>query len=199
MFLVARHDDIDGVRESLLRGLRHALGPSEGDEAFERHILLAVRIHKAAGLNQTVIGEGKGWVQYFEEHFPQGRNSPVDAQCLWEDWRVGLVKNESPRLRVSITHGQPWLHWYRETPASICVNLESMWDDFEASVESFVALLGQDDVRCAEAVTRWRARSWTIRQLTSGPTAHLPVLSYSTSATFSASAAGPLPPYGSTE
>lgn len=158
--------DLQGIRDSLLRGLRVELGPEDGDVAFERHILLAVRFHRAAGLNQTVTGEGLGWQQYFDEYFPKRPEwVPEDETRLWTDWRVGLVKWETPKRGVTVTHGQPEAHWYREPAGTLCVNLESMWDDFEESVESFVDLLERDDARRAEAVGRWHQRSWTVRRL----------------------------------
>ena len=67
--------------------------------------------------------------------------------------------------RVALTHGQPGVHSYRESSDSLCINLESMWDDFEASVDSLMDLLDEDARRCAEALERWRARSWTVRPL----------------------------------
>ena len=159
-------ETLSKIRESLLRGLGGKLRPDQGEAAFERHILLAVRVHKAAGLNQTVTGEGKGWCQYFEEHFPKRpERRPEDAKLLWDDWRVGLVKWEAPKGGVTVTHGQPEAHWYREPDGTLCINLESIWDDFTTSVESFLALLRQDEGRRAEALRRWRERSWVVRQL----------------------------------
>ena len=64
-------ETLSKIRKSLLRGLGDQLRPDQGEAAFERHVLLAVRFHYAAGLNQTVTGEGNGWSQYFEEHFPK--------------------------------------------------------------------------------------------------------------------------------
>jgi hypothetical protein len=186
-------DELKAIRQSLLRRLRVPVGPEDGEEAFERHILLAVRFHKAAGLNQTIGGEGRGWCQYFDEHFPKGAlwNSG-DAQILWEDWRVGLLKWETPKSRIAVTHGQPEAHWYREPRGTLCINLESMWDNFESSVASFLGLLQQDDARRAEAVTRWKARSWIVRQLEVGSS---PYDKFTSGASVgSASAIAPPPP-----
>lgn len=82
-------DDIKAIRMSLLRrlGTGAPLGPDEGEFAFERHILLAIRVHSAAALNQTRSGETKGWIEYFEEHFPK------------------------PSGWNAVTHGQPKAHF----------------------------------------------------------------------------------------
>lgn len=186
-------ETLSKIRESLLRGLGGKLRPDQGEAAFERHILLAVRVHKAAGLNQTVTGEGKGWCQYFEEHFPKRpERRPEDAKLLWDDWRVGLVKWEAPKGGVTVTHGQPEAHWYREPDGTLCLNLESMRDDFAASVENFLALLRRDEGRRTEALRRWRERDWVVRQLVI-PETH-PLRGFrSTSAASSATAMAPPP------
>jgi hypothetical protein len=157
-------DEVKRLRASLLRKLRVRV--KDGEEAAERHILLSVRFHRAAGLNQTEHGETRGWVQFFEEHFPKRSQwRPDDAERLWEHWRLGLVKWESPRSGVMMTHAQPEAHWHRLPDETLCVNLESMWDDFEASADSFVTLLRADDVRRAQAVERWRKRQWVVREI----------------------------------
>jgi len=186
--------DLDGIRHSLLRGLRPPgpLGPEDGELAFERHILLAIRFHRAAGLNQRArVGEeGKGWRQYFNEYFPKRRGwKQGDEQLLWTDWRCGLVKWETPKSKVAVTHGQPDWHWHREPSGTLCINLESMWLDFETSVERFLAALRDDDERRGEAVRRWRERSWTIRPLEVA--SHPSGLTIATSTTQSASAIAP--------
>jgi hypothetical protein len=158
-------DEVKRLKASLLRRLR--IAPKNGDEAAERHILLAVRFHHAAILNQTVTGEGKGWVEFFKDHFPK-RSSvrlPDDADRLWLNWRLGLVKGEGPLSGVTMTHGQPEAHWHREPDEALCIDLESMWDDFEASVESFAALLRRNDQRRERAVARWRNSEWAVRRL----------------------------------
>ena len=157
-------DDVKRIRASLLRKLR--VKPKDGEEAAERHILLAVRFHRAAGLNQTEHGETKGWVQFFDEHFPKRPGWRTDdAERLWLHWRLGLVKWEAPRKGVTMTHGQPEAHSYREPDGTLCIDLESMWDDFEAAVDSFARRLRVDDERRAHAVERWRKRQWTVRHL----------------------------------
>ncbi|MEX2644660.1 MAG: hypothetical protein WD249_00190 [Gaiellaceae bacterium] len=192
---LATRDDIEPIKKSLLRGLRIPLGPKDGDAAFERHILLVVRFHRAARLNQTVTGEGKGWAQFFAEHFPkrpEWRDS--DADLLWTDWRVTLVKDETPASGVTVAHGEPHVHWHREPTGTLCVNLESMWDDFERSVESFLSLLQRDAERRKVAVQRWQSRSWTVRPLAFAPVSG-DLVRFTTSAAHSvtATAIGPPP------
>lgn len=185
------------LRSSLLRNLRRDLGPEDGEEAFDRHILLAVRIHRAAGLNQAKAdGEGDGRRRYFVDYFPEGRNSVEDANYLWKEWRTRLLKHESPR---GITHGQPHAHWQRLPEGGFCVNLESMWDDFEHSVEAFVEALKTDERRRAMVMQRWRDRAWTIRDLPLYPSEQLypsPTLypgSYGASGTSAATAMSAAP------
>jgi len=125
------------LRSSLLRRLGPQLGPTDGDEAFDPHILLAVRIHRAAGLNcRSGDGEGDGWRRYFVDYFPEGRNSAEDADWLWSEWRTRLLKHESPR---GITHGKRSAHWQSLPEGGFVVDLESMWSDFRHSVNAFVA------------------------------------------------------------
>ena len=125
--------ELESLRGSLLRNLRRELGPQEGLEAFECHILLAVRIHRAAGLDaRESRSGGQAWRRYVVEYFPPGRNARSDADFLWTEWRTRLVKHESPR---GITHGQSHAHWLPLPEGGFCVNLESMWDDFEYSVD----------------------------------------------------------------
>jgi hypothetical protein len=151
--------------------LRRPLSHEAGDEAFERHILLAVRVHRAAGLNARASDkEGQAWRRYFVDYFPPGRNSDADARFLWENWRTRLLKHESP---IGITHGQESLHWYPLDGAGFCVNLESMWDDFEYSVDRFLEDLAADKQRRGLVVRRWRERSWTVRKVTLYPSKRL--------------------------
>ncbi len=60
-------------------------------------------VHRAARLNQTVSGEGNGWTQFVTDYFPVGRNSEDDAKLLWVDWRVGLVKEETPYGGIALS------------------------------------------------------------------------------------------------
>jgi hypothetical protein len=163
--------ELTELRASLMRNLRRPLGPEDGEEAFDCHILLAVRIHRAAGLNARASDRaGQGWRRYFLDYFPPDRNAASDADFLWKNWRTRLLKHESP---VGITHGQESLHWYPLPDGGFCVDLESMWDDFEYSVDRFLAALSADERRRAEVLRRWRERSWTVRKLTLYPSERL--------------------------
>jgi hypothetical protein len=155
----------------LLRNLRRPLGPEDGDEAFDCHILLAVRIHRAAGLNARASDrEGQAWRRYFVAYFPEGRNSDADANFLWKEWRTEMLKHESPR---GIAHGQSGAHWYPLPEGGFCVNLESMWDDFEFSVDRFLEALQADERHRTEVLRRWRERSWTVRRIELHPSERL--------------------------
>lgn len=73
-----------------------------------------------------------------------------------------MLKHECP---VAVAHGQSGAHWYRLPGGAFCVNLESMWDDFEDSADRFVEALQVDEKHCAEVLQRWRDRSRTVRRL----------------------------------
>jgi hypothetical protein len=152
--------DLVGIRSSLLGGLRVKLTPQQGVEAFERHQLLAIRFHRAARLNGRAGDcEGQGWSRYFAEHFPRG---DTQARLLWSEWRVPLLKDETPGKGIAITHGQPQTHW-KMTDRGFCIDLESMWDDYEQSVDNFVAMLASEAGRRRVGIDRWRARQWTVQ------------------------------------
>jgi hypothetical protein len=148
--------ELEALRGALLFGLHVSL-PAEnpGYAAFERHQLLAIRFHRAARLNAPREGEGQGWRTYFREHFPRG---DAHAPLLWEDWRVQLLKDESPGKRVLVSHGQPEWHWKLDSRQRLFIDLESMWEDFERSVESFIGLLAFDDERRSKTLQEWRRR-----------------------------------------
>jgi hypothetical protein len=155
--------ELADFRASLLHNLSRPLGPEDGDEAFECHILLTVRIHRAARLNQRCSDKQfEGWRRYFADYFPDGRNSPDDADFLWEEWRVGMLKDDLPH---GITHGHSEAHWLPLPGRGFVVNLESMWDDFNYSVDRLVETLDADDARRKVVLQRWRERSWTVRQI----------------------------------
>ncbi len=171
MFMQSSPFELLRLRDSLLHNLRRHLGPEDGDEAFDRHILLAVRVHRAAGLNaRKSEGEGAAWQRYFVDYFPAGRNSPTDADFLWREWRTRLLKHESPR---GIAHGQSHAHWHPLPGGGFCVNLESMWDDFEYSAARFLEALQADESRCEVVLRRWRERSWTVRPIPVAPSERL--------------------------
>ncbi len=153
------------MRASLLRRGRPNVGPEQGDEAFDQHILLAISVHRAAGLYRTG-GDGDTWRKYVTAFFPEGRNSAEDAQKLWTGWRTSLLKSEQPIL--PITHGQPDAHWQRENGHPV-LNLEDAWDDFEYSVGRFVEHLRTHPADRAQTLRRWRERSWTVRQVRLDP------------------------------
>jgi hypothetical protein len=161
------HDEgrLDALKTSLLHRLRPdvQLGADEGDEAFDRHLLLAARVHRAARLNQRGTREGDGWRQFIEAYFPSGRNGRADADRLWKKWRVGLLKDYVPLDGVAVTHGQPEAHWQRDSQGAFVVNLESMWDDFEYAVDQFIAVIAADKKQAAVVRRRWLSRTWTVR------------------------------------
>ncbi len=161
----ALDDELRELRDALMSGGRPQLTREQGAEAFERHMLLASRIHRAARLNQRVSdGEGEAWVRYVEDHFPPTRRA--DAKLLWDDWRTTLLKDESPGGQVAVTHLSPNAHWGRTSNGQLVIDLESMWDDFAASVESFVGSLCADPERRTIALHRFRERVWIVQEFT---------------------------------
>lgn len=154
--------DLERVRRTLLHGLRVSLGPEQGWEAFERHQLLTIRFHHAARLNAPRVGERVGWRQYFDAYFPRGGEH---GRLLFERWRTTLIKDEFPAAGVAITHGQRDAHW-EMTEIGLIVNLESMWDDFEISVDRFVEALAQDDSHRALTLEALDKTGWTVRPVT---------------------------------
>lgn len=154
--------DLTKLRESLLRKLRVNLGPGQDNDAFERHQLLAIRFHRAARLNlPNAPSETTGWVQYLEEHFPKGKEH---AERLWIYWRISLLKNECPGSRVVISHGQPHFHWQIVDPgARLYINLESMWDDFERSVDHFLRMLSTNPERQEAALAWWAKHQYSVQ------------------------------------
>jgi hypothetical protein len=159
-------DELDALKSSLLHRLRlpTPLAPNEGDAAFDQHVLLATKIHRAALLNaRSSDGQGDGWVRFLTTYFPSGRNGMADAQLLWDDWRTGLLKDRAPRAHVSLTHGHPEQHWKLDSYAALCIELESMWDDFEYAVNQFVQALRSDKARARIVLSRYEKRTWTER------------------------------------
>lgn len=146
---------------SLLRGGRPQLTAEQGEEAFDRHVLLAARVHRASRLNQAAGDrEGQAWRRYFEQHFPRLRH--LQADVLWADWRCALVKDDTPGPRVVLAHGSQRTHFTRDESGRLLVDLESMWDDFAESVDSFVASLERDRRRRTIVLRRYRERVWTV-------------------------------------
>ena len=186
-------DELVELRESLLRRLRVDLRFDQGDEAFEAHQRLTSRFHRAAKLNTAEKqGDRKAWCRYFGEFLP---DRSEHAELLFERWRCTLVKDEMPGAGVVITHGQPDTHWL-STNLGLCINLESMWDDFEASVGRFVESLRDNDQLRERTLDRFRARRWTVERVTATVMVHPPLVpnrvrgSYGELTSFPASASG---------
>jgi hypothetical protein len=155
-------DELDLLRASLSRGLAFDLSADQGDEAFERHQLLAIRFHRAARLNVPAgIGERNGWCRYFDEHFPRGGEH---GALLFDKWRCTLVKDERPGGGIVITHGQPEVHWL-QTDRGLCINLETMRDDFVASVDHLIGACN-DEERRAATLEAFRNRQWSVQSVT---------------------------------
>lgn len=159
--------DLAELRAALLRDLGVELQPSQGDQAFERHQLLAIRFNRAARLNRRSADKRDGliWCRYFDEHVPRRIEH---AQLLWDEWRVPLLKDETPGEGVAISHGQPELHW-QLTTHGLFLNLESLWDDYAASVEHFVAMLDADAKRRKIALERWHKLRWAVQTVSVEP------------------------------
>lgn len=154
--------ELAALRNYLLRGRPRALRPDEGDEAFQQHKLLATAVHRAAKLDQQKAeSETDAWVRYVTRHFPPGRNDADDARLLFGDWRTSLLKEDTPGPRVAITHGQSVIHWKRDQHGRLCLNLEDVWDDYTASVGSFIAYL-RVSPRRKVVLARWRKQRWAI-------------------------------------
>jgi hypothetical protein len=153
--------DLAEMRAGLLSGLRVDLGPDQGRDAFERHQLLAIRFHRAARLNAPREGERAGWRLYFREHFPRGDDK--EAKLLWDRWRCALIKDEYPGPGVAISHGQPHAHWKVVEPGGLFINLESMWDNFEESVDSFIEMLDREPARRVGAIEWWTNRQYSVQ------------------------------------
>lgn len=163
---MALDPDLAHLKAGLLRGLRVDLAPDHGQDAFERHQLLAIRFHRVARLNAPDETEKRGWMRYFGEHFPHGDEH---AELLWVRWRIALVKDEYPGPGVAISHDQPHAHWKMVEPGGLFINLESMWDDFEKSVESFIAMLGREPQRRVAALEYWATRQYSVQGVAFAP------------------------------
>ena len=135
-------DELAGLREQLLAHRPEPLEPGEGAAAFQFHKLLATTVHQASKLDARAQDNETGaWVRYLTSYFPAGRNGEQDAKLLWVEWRTSLLKVGAPGPNVLVTHGQPKAHWLRDTTGRLCLDLESMWTDFAASVDAFVTFL----------------------------------------------------------
>jgi hypothetical protein len=162
-----RVDEFDQMKAALLANCPAVFGP-DGPAAVQQHKLLASDVHRAAKLNahKRDEKEGQQWVRYVTEHFPESRNGAEDAVALWTDWRTALLKRNTVGPLVTITHGQSHAHWYREPSGALCLNIEDLWDDYESSVEHFVAHARQAERDRRDAIIkRWKASTFDIRQL----------------------------------
>ena len=163
-----REPTLADLRLALLRGLRTAnpVRAGDGDLAFERHQLLAARFLRAARLARRPGAKShEGWLAFFRDHFPRGGEH---ARLLWTDWRKPLLQRGIAGSRVTITHGQPELHWSRDDAKQrigLVVDLESMWADFEDAVESLIDACTADPARGRRALRRWQESTWTAQQL----------------------------------
>jgi hypothetical protein len=131
-----------------------------------------------------VTSEGKGWGEFFTEHFPRGDS---DAELLWTDWRTRLLKDETPGSGVVITHGQGFAHWKRVEPGNkLCIDLEMMWDDYGTAVNHFIEMLQAEPERRDKALARWHDLRWSVQNVIVKQSGNVSV-----SAAFSATAMGP--------
>lgn len=148
-------DDVRALGALLISHRPGPLAPHQGAEAFIQHKLLASTIHQATRLDaRSAESETGGWVRYLTEYFPESRNGKVDANVLWTDWRTSLLKDGAPGPTILITHGQPAIHWQRDSHGRLCIDLESMWADFAASVDAFLHALDSSPDRRAVVLTR---------------------------------------------
>jgi hypothetical protein len=144
------------LRASLSRRRPRPLGPQDGLEAKHEHQVLASAIHRAVKLIQrNGEGEGASWVRYVETYFPPGRNGRREAKLLWSEWRTPLVKTEAPGKKVKITHGAPVVHWVYNDAGALGIDLESLWDDFEHSVDALITAMRTDRVLRETVLGRW--------------------------------------------
>jgi hypothetical protein len=154
------------LREALVWGRPGPLSPQQGDEAFQGHKLLAAAIHQSASLGaRGSESETRAWIRYFQEHFPPGRNGDAEAELLWKQWRTAMLKIGAPGPRVLVTHGQAHAHWQRDTNDRLVVDLESMWSDFEWSVDHFITSLRGDIARREVALKRRAKQRWEVEMV----------------------------------
>jgi hypothetical protein len=177
------------LRASLLRCRCPNLDAGQGEEAFDQHLLLAVALHRVVRLHKLADSKQSdkdGWVDYVTSFFPRGRNAETTASWLWEGWRCSLLKDERPI--VPISHGNPQAHWRLAEGGKPYVNLESLWADYEYSVDQFLEHLRRHPDRRQVALARWKERSWTVQMVAVAPVEGATQASCSTS---SASAIAP--------
>lgn len=152
--------ELERLQDSLLWRVHVELSREDGDEAFERHILLAVRINRAALLWGTGNSDQRKWVQFLTTFFPGDRYTDDVALLLWTDWRNGLVKDGSPRSGVAVAHRHREWHLV-SVDGPLVVNLESMCEDFDEAVHAAVASLEGKAERRTIVLIRWK--DWEVR------------------------------------
>jgi hypothetical protein len=72
------------------------------------------------------------------------------------------LKDELPGSGVAVTHCAPSRHWRREADGLLVINLESMWDDFAASVSCLVSRLEATPSEREIALNRYRERTMIV-------------------------------------
>jgi hypothetical protein len=145
--------ELQRLLDRLLWRLHVPLTHEDGDEAFERHILLAVHLTRAADLFGAGDAGRSRWVDFLTNYFPDGPYSEDVARALWDDWRNGLVHDVAPR-GLAVTHLHPEWH-LRRPEGRLCVDLESMGSHFEHAVRRAVGSLEDDASRREVVLTRW--------------------------------------------
>ena len=150
------------LREALLGGLRTTkpLDSSEGDLAYERHQLLALRLHRIVQLVRPPKANGReAWSAFFRAHFPHGDEH---AELLRTAWRRPLLRNRPPGAGVLITFAAPGAHWSRADDGPLVLDLESLARDLELAVDSLLAGCAADPARALRVLRRFRRRPWTV-------------------------------------
>ena len=157
-------DPLEALRALLLSDSMPVVAGQEGLN-FQAHKLLTTLIHRAAGLHaHHKPSDTEGWTRYIVDFFPPGQNGAEDARLLFKDWRCTLLKDGSVGPGVAILHGQSWSHW-RRSDGVLMINLESMWADYEYSVERFIEFLRVTPERSALALQRHAGNATQTRVL----------------------------------
>jgi hypothetical protein len=155
------------LREALLKSRPAPIPLDEGWRAFDAHKLLASQVHRASLLAKVGdANETTHWISYVTEYFPAGHNNAADAKLLWKEWRTDLLKRDCPGDFVVMTHGKSEMHWRREGDR-LCIDLESMWDDFADSVDQFITYLAHTPERQRITLQRLQDSSWTVQMFSS--------------------------------
>jgi hypothetical protein len=164
-------DPLEELKQDLTGDLRVALGAHDGKEAERRHRELAMLIHRTARLvYANSHGDQAAWVDYLERWWPN--MTAERARTLWTEWRKHLLKDGHPGTYV-ICHGQPRRHWNPQPPGNrIALNLESLWDDYEQSVDNLITECRRDtelQFRVLMTYDQRKLRVWTPAPYGAGP------------------------------